>query len=352
MGLRGRALLSLRSGLLERDVGAYVAVRAARTDEEQPNAKGVPQLATASSSPPSALDGPPSFVKSGAIAPLDYFGVGDGYRAVNTIQAPYEPSGNPPAADATGDNLKYANPASGSTLPPLSQTTIGDLLTSKGVTWAWYASSWDAATADGRQVSTAARTVIYAPSAPRSAPDFQPHHHPFNYYLAFDPVSHAADRLTHLKDYNALVSDIQKGTLPSVVYYKPTGNLNQHPGYANIDDGDQHIASVVDKLKAGPQWNHMVIVITYDEYGGQWDHVSPPKGDLLGPGSRVPAIIVSPYAKKGTVDHTQYDTGSIARLIKRRFALSELPGIAARDAALAANSKPKMGDLTFALNVE
>src|SRR4029077_20692114 len=136
-----------------------------------------------------------------------------------------------------------------------------------------------------------------------------------------------------------------------VVFYKPQGNLNQHPGYASIADGDAHIADLVAKLQTGPQWAHMVIVITYDEFGGAWDHVAPPKGDLLGPGTRIPAIVISPFAKKGTVDHTQYDTGSILRLITRVFDLDRLPGLAARDSALRqARSRP-MGDLTNALDL-
>jgi acid phosphatase len=95
----------------------------------------------------------------------------------------------------------------------------------------------------------------------------------------------------------------------------------------------------------------MVIVITYDEYGGQWDHVAPPQGDLLGPGTRIPAIVVSPLARKGTVDHTPYDTASVLRLITRRFGLPTLSGLAARDAALVANGGQAMGDLTNALNL-
>jgi acid phosphatase len=311
------------------------------------NAKGVPQLAQNSSSPASALSGPPSF-QTGNIAPVDYFGTGDGYRAVNTMQPAYEPSGNPPQSGAS--DVRYADPTAGNTLPPQTQTTIGDLLGAAGVGWAWYAGAWDAATADG-PLPLASRTVIYTPSTPRAAPDFQAHHHPFNYYSAFDPATHAADRTAHLKDYNALVSDISAGTLPAVAYYKPTGNVNQHPGYANVDDADAHITDVVNKLKAGPQWAHMVIVITYDEYGGQWDHVAPPKGDKIGPGTRIPAIIISPYAKAGTVDHTQYDTASISRLVTRRFSLPVLPGISGRDQALVANGGTKMGDLTNALNL-
>ena len=147
------------------------------------------------------------------------------------------------------------------------------------------------------------------------------------------------------------MADAAAGSLPPVAWSKPVGYQNQHPGYANIDDGDAHISDVVAKLQASPQWAHMVIVITYDEYGGQWDHISPPKGDKLGPGTRIPAIVISPFAKKGTVDHTQYDSASTLRLITRRWSLPTLPGLAARDAALVAAGGAPMGDLTNALNL-
>jgi acid phosphatase len=312
------------------------------------NAKGVPQLAPTATMPASALTGAPSF-QTGNIAPLDYFGTGDGYRAVNTMQPAYQPSGNFPASGAT--DLRYADPAGSTTLPPQTQTTMGDLLTAQGVDWAWYATSYNAAVTDGTQAAGSTHTVIYAPSTPRGNPDFQAHHHPYNYYARFDPAAHPAERTGHLKDYNDLVSAAAAGTLPAVAWYKPTGYVNQHPGYANIDDGDAHIADLVNKLKASPQWGHMVIVITYDEYGGQWDHVAPPKGDQLGPGTRIPALIISPYAKVGTVDHTQYDSASTLRLITRRYGLQKLPGLASRDAALVANGGSPMGDLTNALTL-
>jgi acid phosphatase len=95
----------------------------------------------------------------------------------------------------------------------------------------------------------------------------------------------------------------------------------------------------------------MLVVVTYDENGGFWDHVAPPKADRWGPGTRIPALIISPFAKKGFVDHTQYDTTSILRFIAHRFSLPTLPGIAARDSALVANGGKPMGDLTAALNV-
>ena len=308
----------------------------------------LPRLKQAEAAKPSALDGPPQFARNGNIAPANYFGDGK-YYAVNTMQPAFQPSGNTPAA-GDADTL-YADPAKPTTLPPQNLKTVGDALDAKRINWVWYAGSWDAALADGRRSPLEARTAIYAPGGPGGNPDFQPHHQPFNYYQRFDPKAHAADRAAHLQDYTALIADAGAGRLPSVVFYKPQGNVNQHAGYASVAEGDAHIADVVASLRAGPQWRHMVIVITYDEFGGAWDHISPPQGDLLGPGSRIPALIISPFAKRGTVDHTQYDTGSILRLITRRFDLAVLPGIAARDQALAAHGAAPMGDLTGALEL-
>jgi acid phosphatase len=308
----------------------------------------LPRLKSAPGSPASALDGPPKFAKSGNITPENYFGDGRFY-AVNTMQPPYQPSGNPPADEAT---RVYANPSSATTLPPQTAATIGDRLSAKNVGWAWYAGAWRNAVADGEQPASRARQVIYAPDTLDGNPDFQPHHQPFNYYADFDPATAASRRAEHLKDYDDLIAQIAAGRLPPVVFYKPQGNLNQHPGYATLTDGDAHIADLVAKLRAGPQWKHMVIVITYDEFGGAWDQVAPPHGDLLGPGARIPAIIISPFAKKGSVDHTPYDTGSVQRLLTRRFDLEPLPGIAARDRALAVQGEPPLGDLTAALDLE
>src|SRR5262249_49310778 len=153
-------------------------------------------------------------------------------------------------------------------------------------------------------------------------------------------------RAEHLKDYDDFIAAAAAGKLPQVAFYKPQGNLNQHPGYANIVAGDQHIADVIAKLQASPHESNIVIVVPDSENGGAWDHVGPPKGDLLGPGSRIPAIIVSPFARMGTVDHTAYDTASVLRLITRRFDLPTLPGLTARDGALKSNGGSAMGDLT------
>lgn len=265
-------------------------------------------------SPASVMDGPVA-VYDGAVTP-------DGW-AVNTVQPPYQPSGYPPA---TGGDLNLVDQTR-HPLPPQSGRTIGDTLSAKGVTWAWYAGGWRAAQLDGRRDPKAPRELIY--SMKRGADGFQPHHQPFNYFSRFAPGT--ADRERYLKDYEDLVSDIDAGSLPSVVFYKPVGRLNQHPSYTDVLTGDAHIAQVLERLRASPQWNRMLVVVTYDENGGFWDHVPPPTGpgwgDRWGPGTRVPAIIVSPFARRGYVDSTPYDTTSILKFITQRFGLEPLPGV-------------------------
>lgn len=282
----------------------------------------------------SVLDGKATYLNDGNLTPKDSQGM---FYAVNTMQPPYQPSGNAPAA---GGHSQYADAGKPTTLPAQTAATIGDRLSAKGISWAWYAGGWNAALAQ--------RSTIYN----GTQPNFQAHHQPFNYYAAFDPLSQAANRQAHLKDFDAeFLSAARAGTLPAVAFYKPQGNLNQHAGYASVADGDAHIAQLIATLQQSPQWKNMLIVLTYDENGGIYDHAPVPKGDRWGPGSRIPAIIISPYARKGFVDHTQYDTASILRFIIRRFDLQTLPGIAERDAALRANGEPAMGDLSNALNL-
>src|SRR5690348_2176489 len=282
-------------------------------------------LKIAANSPNSALDGVPKFVADGNLTP-DFY-------AVNTMQPPYQPSAVKPAA---GGDPAYADPDAATTLPPQMQKTIGDLLSEKGIGWAWYAGAWRHTLENGNS---------------RPVPNFQYHHQPFNYFADMAPGT--AARAEHLRDGGMngveFIKAVDDGVLPPVTFYKPQGNLDEHAGYANVLAGDRHIADVIAHLEKSPQWPHMLILVTYDENGGFWDHVAPPKGDRWGPGSRVPAIVISPFAKRGFVDHTAYDTTSILRFISRRWNLPPLPGVAARDKALVENGNPPMGDLTNAL---
>jgi acid phosphatase len=288
------------------------------------------RLAVAPDSPKSALDGKPKFVNNGAITP-------DGY-AVNTMAPPYQPSWVRPPA---GGDAYSADPQDPSVLPPQGYDTIGDLLSRAKVSWAWYGGAWQAAI-DGRGAG--------------QRPNFQHHHQPFNYFRQFAPGT--AARAEHLRDgglgdspiSNRFIADAIAGKLPAVSFYKPQGNLNLHAGYSDIESGDAHVANVIEHLKKSPQWKEMVVVITFDENGGWWDHVAPPEGDRWGPGSRIPAIVVSPHAKKGAVDHNFYDTTSILRFITRLHGLPRLEGLAARDAAFTARGARGPGDLTATLS--
>jgi len=195
-------------------------------------------------------------------------------------------------------------------LPNLTNPTIGDRLDAKGVSWAWYVGGWRDALAG------------------KAHPIFQYHHHPFAYFAKW--ADGTAARTRHLKDEDEFVGDLRAGRLPGVSFIKPLGPDNEHPGYANVIQGQQHVADLVDAIQKSPYWNKTAIIITYDENGGRWDHVPPPRVDRWGPGTRVPTIVISPLARRGAVDHTYYDTTSILKLIETRWRLAPL---GSRDAA-------------------
>ncbi|AVO61242.1 acid phosphatase [Pseudomonas chlororaphis] len=283
-------------------------------------------------SPASAMSGPPQFGPS-LLTP-------DGY-AVNTMAPPYWPTWiRDPQRPA------YAKADLPNVLVPQRHDTIGDKLSRKDIDWAWYAGAWQV-TLDAYKDSAGIPKI----------PNFQYHHQPFNYFAQFGPEQ-PNERNHHLRDAglgdesssNRFLADAEAGKLPPVAFYKPQGNLNMHAGYADVAAGDRHIVRVLKVLRESPQWQNMVVIVTVDENGGWWDHVAPPKGDRWGPGTRIPALVVSPFARKGTVDHTVYDTASILRLITRVFQLEPLDGLKQRDAAMTARGQAPMGDLSNALH--
>ncbi|NWC78006.1 acid phosphatase [Pseudomonas sp. P7759] len=290
-----------------------------------------PRLKPLDKSPASAMTGPPQFGPS-ALTP-------DGY-GVNTLAPPYWPTWI-----RDPENPDYSKPDLPNVLVPQTHEHIGDKLSKKNVDWAWYAGAWQA-TLDQFKDSGGIPKI----------PNFQYHHQPFNYFKQQGPENRV-ERDKRLRDgglgdessTNKFFADAQAGKLPAVTFYKPQGNLNMHAGYADVASGDRHIARALKVLQESPQWKNMVVVVTVDENGGWWDHVAPPKGDRWGPGTRIPAIVVSPFARKGTVDHTVYDTASILRLITRVFRLETLDGLKQRDDAMTARGQKPMGDLSNAL---
>jgi phospholipase C len=259
--------------------------------------------------------------------------------AINTTQpaqAPFRP-GTP--ADQRLQPINDNHPLLANGQPdPTYTPTIGDRLDGARVSWKWYAGGWSGALAGHAQ-------------ADPFGGGFQFHHQPFAYYANFAPFNAdgtpnpQTDSLlnpnAHLQDETQFFSDLSSGDLPAVSFIKPIGADNEHPGYASELAGQQHVADIVHAIQNSSAWAHTAIVITYDENGGRWDHVSPPKlGDgTWGDGSRVPAIVISPYAKQGYVDHTQHDTLSILKTIEERYQLAPLNSLDASASDLSSNFK-------------
>lgn len=247
-----------------------------------------PQWPNAPASKVAQVDANGLMVKDGAVTP-------DGY-VVNTSFTV-----NSPHPSSITDTTQL--------VPNQTAPTIGDRLSDKGVSWAWYSGGWNDAIAGN----------------PNSL--FQFHHQPFAFFANY--ADGTPGRAQHLKDEKDFMSALTSNSLPAVSFIKPLGPDNEHPGYSTLLQGQQHVADLVNAVKNSPYWADSAIIITYDENGGRWDHVAPPVVDKWGPGTRVPAIIISPFAKKGFVDHTQYDTTSILKFIETRWSLAP---IASRDA--------------------
>ncbi len=257
--------------------------------------------------------------------------------AVNTVQSTFQPHGGGPQ------------------LPPLTGKNIGDELSAGGVSWAWYSGGWSNAAGE---VNAPGWTNGAGPACadPNSKPHpafpfcpnkvFQYHHQPFNYFAEFDPntLQGKAARAAHLRDEAEFLglarsSTVKDCNLKSVSFIKPIGLENEHPGYTSVSTGSNHLVDLVKAIEGSACRKDTMVVVTYDEFGGQWDHVTPPgqggaagPHDLWGPGTRVPALIIAPRLRGDfVVDGTQHDTTSILSTIEHRFGLASL---GTRDAAV------------------
>jgi len=228
-----------------------------------------------------------------------------GNYAVNTTQ----PAVPPYAAGAGARFMPLIDDA--------AYPNIGDRMSAKDISWAWYSGKWDDA------------------NAGLPVPVFQYHHQPFNYFAAYAPGQPGR---AHLRDESEFLTAVENGTLPTVSFVKPYGTENEHPGYASEPNGSDRLVDLLKAVTEGPQAGNTLVVVTYDEFGGQWDHVPPPAAgapagttDVWGPGTRIPALLVARSLTRSGVDHTVYDTTSILATIERSFGLEPL---STRDAAV------------------
>lgn len=197
-------------------------------------------------------------------------------------------------------------------LPPVDLPTIGDRLTAAGVSWFEYTGGWEDALS-GR----VEQPVPFIPEPPLSSHQY------------FKPYGPGMPGREHLRDSANFVPDLVNGTLPAVTILKPEPAFDEHPGYSVVQEAEEHSLLLIQALQLSKYWKDTVIFVTYDDFGGWYDHVAPPVVDRWGPGGRVPLLVISPYAKKGFVDHTPYDTTSLLKFIETRW---NLEPVAERDA--------------------
>lgn len=147
---------------------------------------------------------------------------------------------------------------------------------------------------------------------------------------AFKKVRENTARMARLVDLKEYFQDLKQGTLPTISWIVPQFNDSEHPPatIAPVAQGMWHVTRVINARMRSPYWKDSVIFLTWDEYGGFYDHVPPPIVDALGYGLGVPMIVISPYAKPGYISHDIYDFTSVLKLIVDRF---ELPALTSRD---------------------
>lgn len=172
-------------------------------------------------------------------------------------------------------------------------------------------------------------------------------------FIVDDPASvRDIDVIHALPDYGArfidtpnldkrMVKYLQKGWAGHVTFIKPSDRNNEHPPLSSVSTGQDWTHAIIDAIGNSPEWDHAAIILTWDDYGGFWDHVPPPQVDSLGLGMRVPAIIIGPYAKRGLVQHEQREFSSISKFCEAIFGL---PAMSNRD------SDPALDDLTSAFD--
>jgi phospholipase C len=161
---------------------------------------------------------------------------------------------------------------------------VGDQLTAKGVTWAWFAENLGQCGAYVAQEN------------------------PFQFFT----TTHAA---SNMQDFTGFSNMLAAGTLPAVSFIQPNPLHSTHPGN-DIAAGLTFLSNLVQQVQASSAWNNAVMIIVWDAAGGWWDHVPPTAVDDQGLGFRVPLLVVSPFAKKNYVSHVMMDDVSILRFIQ------------------------------------
>jgi len=189
--------------------------------------------------------------------------------------------------------------------------TIFDRLQERGVSWKFYIKNYDPSL-NYRTI----KDLDYLPPQVQWVP-----------LLGYDRFIDNPELSSHIVDFDEYYTDLEKGTLPAVSYVLLLG-ATEHP-IADPELGQQAVRTMIQLLMQSDSWKSSAFFLTYDDWGGWYDHVPPPQVDDRGYGFRVPALLVSPYARTGFIDHTLLDHTSILKFIEENW---NIPALAVRDA--------------------
>ena len=264
------------------------------------------------------------------------------YYLVNNYSPAYDTSGN--VTTPTANNYVY---------PPQTVPTIAESLAAKGVTWGWFTTARDAA-----DVQTDASMLAGAVGAPAAtvAALLQA----AEYNNIGDPLVGSQNVMTSslkngLQDLTAFDAAATAGTLPAVSFVVPPNTRSGHPGFSSPAAYEAWLQTyVIGPAKASPEWSSTAILVTTDEGGGHFDTGPIQTLDFFGDGPRIPMIVISPYARMASIDHTYNDHASILKFIERNWRLAPLSS-RSRDrlpnptmqptSYVPANKTPAVGDL-------
>lgn len=201
------------------------------------------------------------------------------------------------------------------TIPPSSVRSIGDELLEKNISWKYYGDQWNNYVGDPYQLNygaIGAKTDEYCNIC-----------NPFQYDTSI--MTNTPVRLAHIQDTANLYKDIADGTLPAVSFVKPSGLVDGHPSSSKLNLFEGFAKKIVDAVQSNPElWKSTAIFITFDEGGGYYDSGYVQPLDFFGDGTRIPFIVVSPYAKPAYISHDYTDHVSILKFIERNWYLSSV----------------------------
>ena len=232
----------------------------------------------------------------------------------------YNPGYFGDGSNAYTDHFIYNTPF---TIPPTSQRSIADVLLENHVSWKSYNDQWNP----------------YALGQPNATPPVPADKYQLNYgtvgalsdqycnicngfQYQTQIMTNAAIRTEHIKDTLDLYADIKAGTLPAVSFVKPSGWVDGHPASSKFELFEGFVKKIVDAVKSNPElWESTAIFITVDEGGGYYDSGYIQNLDFFGDGTRIPLIVVSPYATGGRISHDYSDHVSVLKFIEHNWNL-------------------------------